>query len=156
MRSLTIRHLETKIKKIVLFQCFRPILNSGNAIAHNEKQITSAKCKDDGSCYGTITYQWLLEKCPDETSACTAVPESELTSMAETPLTSMFFSARASAYQPDTWYRLYFRAYRTPTVFAEVSSLFFVNTGPKNGKKCDKLHHIFYFNILKAISNDLQ
>ena len=113
---------------------YSPILNSGDAITHNEKQMTSAKCKEDGSCYGTITYQWSLEKCPDQTSACTAISESQLNQMAETELSSMFFSARAFAYQADTWYRLFFRAYRTPTVYGEVSSLFFVNTGPKNGK----------------------
>eukprot|EP00111_Clytia_hemisphaerica_P004036 TCONS_00011552-protein len=83
-------------------------------------------------CNASLTYQWYL-KVLSETGYYVQIDESVLLTMVTTPLSSFFYSARANAYQGDTWYMLFFRAYRSEHVFGETSMKFFVNNAPENG-----------------------
>lgn len=98
----------------------------------SEMHSLEGKCISE--CNGSLTYQWYLKECgPSETSDCVRIEDSILKTMVTSSLTTYFYNARANAYSGDTWYMLFFRAYRSEHLFGETSIKFFVNKAPENG-----------------------
>ena len=113
---------------------FSGLKNHGLIVAYNDKHMVEGICKDDGSCYGDLTWEWKIQKCPDESSPCQNVTVSKLTQIVETPLNTLSYGARANSYDANSWYEITFSAARANGEKGETSTRFFVNEPPKNGK----------------------
>ena len=97
--------------------------------------MVEGKCKEDGSCYGELAWEWKIQKCADEFSKpCQDLPASKLTEIVETPLNTMFYGARANSYDANSWYEITFSASRANGDKGVTSTRFYVNEPPHNGK----------------------
>lgn len=102
-------------------------------MAYNDRHMVEGKCKEDGSCYGDLTWEWKIQKCPDEVSPCQDVPASKLAQIVETPLNTMSYGARANSYDANSWYEISFSTSRANEEKGETSTRFYVNPPPHSG-----------------------